>query len=137
MRDAGPLPMLSAYAVRLLTASMSRKSSFAASGIVSVCHVPPPSAVRRTVPFVPLAHTTRSLAALTPRSRAVTPLVCVSQRGVPESPPAGGGSPSGGRATAAHTAIPARNAFTRAILPYSPDADVEHHDDLDENYRLP
>src|SRR5688572_20683596 len=60
---------------------MSRKSSRPASGIVSVCHVCPPSIVLTTVPFAPLAQATDSLTALTPRSRAVVPLVCAAQRG--------------------------------------------------------
>jgi hypothetical protein len=43
-------------------------------GIVRFCHVRPPSTVRKIVPEAPLAQATRSLTALTPRSRAVTPL---------------------------------------------------------------
>src|SRR3982750_832220 len=80
MRDEGPGPMLRTDAVVALTASTSRKSSAAASGIVSFVHVVPPSSVRRTVPLAPLAQATRSLTALTPRRRAVTPLACASQR---------------------------------------------------------
>jgi hypothetical protein len=55
------------------TASMSRKSRRSGVGLGTVFHVPPPSALRRIVLPEPLAHTTRSLAALTPRNRAVTP----------------------------------------------------------------
>ena len=55
-------------------ASMSRKSSFSAPGTVKLDHVVPPSVVLRTVPLVPLAQTTRSLTALTPRSRAPLPV---------------------------------------------------------------
>jgi hypothetical protein len=58
---------------------MSRKSSPPASGTSSFVQVDPPSAVRSTVPFAPLAHATRSLDALTPRNRAFTPLTCGSQ----------------------------------------------------------
>jgi hypothetical protein len=37
--------------------------------------------VRSTVESAPLAHATRSLTALTPRRRTVTPLVCMVHRG--------------------------------------------------------
>src|SRR5215207_2801408 len=59
---------------------MSRKSS---SSLVtlSFCHVTPPSTVRNTVELAPHAHATRSLTALTPRNRAVTPLDCTVQCG--------------------------------------------------------
>jgi hypothetical protein len=81
MRDASPGPMLSTNAVRASMASMSRKSSCPESGIVRRCHVAPPSSVRSTVPFAPLAHATRSLTALIPRSRSVTPLTCGTHLG--------------------------------------------------------
>ena len=58
MREASPDPMLSTYATRSFTASMSRKSSFSAPGIESVCQVSPPSAVRMMVPVAPLAQAT-------------------------------------------------------------------------------
>src|SRR5688572_4140104 len=80
MRDAGPLPMLSTYAVCASIASMSRKSSVSVV-TVNFFQVAPPSLVRSTVAPDPLAHATRSLTALTPRKRAVTPLVCNVQRG--------------------------------------------------------
>src|ERR1051326_3383442 len=57
-------------------ASISRKSS-ASPVTVIFFQVAPPSLVRRTVLPEPLAHATRSFTAETPRSRAVTPLVCV------------------------------------------------------------
>src|SRR5262245_54202085 len=85
MREAAPGPMLSAYATRSPIASMSRKSSFSVPGIVDRCQLSPPFVVRIIVPFAPLAQTTRSLTALTPRSRAVTPLVCGVQVGVAAS----------------------------------------------------
>ena len=58
MRDLSPLPMLSTYAVFASNASMSRKSSAAASGGETFLHVAPPSVVRTTVPLFPLAHAT-------------------------------------------------------------------------------
>src|SRR4030095_7595042 len=61
-------------------ASTSRKSSLSVV-TVRVVQVAPPSVVRKTVEPDPLAHATRSLTALTPRSRAVTPLVCSVQIG--------------------------------------------------------
>src|ERR1051326_306764 len=80
MREAGPLPMLRTYAVCASTASTSRKSS-ASVVTLNLFHVAPPSVVRNTVPPEPLAHATRSLTALTPRKRAVTPLDCNFQLG--------------------------------------------------------
>jgi hypothetical protein len=68
--------MLRAYAVCSSIASISRKSSFSVDGIVRTCQVVPPSAVLRIVPLAPPAQATRSLTALTPRSRAVTLLFC-------------------------------------------------------------
>src|ERR1051326_6261649 len=59
---------------------MSRKSR-ASSVAVSFCHVVPPSTVRNTVAPAPLAQATRSLTALTPRSRTFIPLVCMVQFG--------------------------------------------------------
>src|ERR1051325_10399578 len=59
---------------------MSRKSSASAVTLIFF-HVAPPSSVRNTVLPEPLAHATRSLTALTPRKRAVTPLVCSVQCG--------------------------------------------------------
>src|ERR1700754_482667 len=59
---------------------MSRKSS-ASLVTFNFRHVAPPLVVRSTVDADPLAHATRSLTALTPRKRAVTPLVCTVQRG--------------------------------------------------------
>src|SRR3982751_6646793 len=57
--------------------STSRKSSFAASaGKAILVQVAPPSLVRSTVPPDPVANAIFSLAALTPRSVEVTPLVC-------------------------------------------------------------
>jgi hypothetical protein len=56
-------------------ASTSRKSSASASGTVRRRQVRPPSDVRSTVPFAPLAQAVEPLTALTPRSLAVTPLV--------------------------------------------------------------
>jgi hypothetical protein len=53
---------------------MSRKSSFSVPGIVSLFQVAPPSILRMMVPPAPLAQMMRSLTALTPRSRAVTPV---------------------------------------------------------------
>ena len=58
MRDSGPLPMLSTYAVRSSTASMSRKSSASVAGCGSRCQVAPPSIDRRMVLRDPLAQTT-------------------------------------------------------------------------------
>ena len=56
---------------------MSRKSSLRGVRDRSPCfQVSPPSVVRRTVPAVPLAQTTLSLTALTPRRRALTPVSC-------------------------------------------------------------
>src|SRR6188472_2274184 len=55
-------------------ASTSRKSRLVASGTVRFCQLVPPSVVRSTVPFAPLAHATVPFTALTPRRRAVTPL---------------------------------------------------------------
>ena len=99
--------MLSTYAVVSLTASMSRKSSRSASGIGSFCHEAPPSAVRSTVPPAPLAQATLSLTALTPRSRAVTPLACGVQRGA-----------TGAAATAPATATARQSKrFHAGILP--------------------
>src|SRR5688572_2147792 len=80
MRDAGPLPILKTNAVRASIASMSRKSSVSVV-TVNFFHVAPPSSVRSTVAPEPLAHATDSLTALTPRKRAVTPLVCNVQLG--------------------------------------------------------
>src|SRR6188768_2973806 len=60
---------------------MSRKSRRSAAGADTGCQVAPASSERRIVLFEPLAHTTRSLAALTPRSLAVTPLTWGVQRG--------------------------------------------------------
>src|SRR6266568_4566863 len=105
MRESGPAPMLSAYAVRSLTASTSRKSSACVPGIVSACHVAPPSAVRSTVPAAPLAQTTSLVTALTPRSLAVTPLVWSDQCGP-------GDAASQPAASAAATNV---NVFTRAF----------------------
>src|SRR5690242_2918806 len=85
MRDAGPLPMLRTYAVCASIASMSRKSS-ASFLTFNLLHVAPPSVVRNTVAPEPLAQATRSLTALTPRKRAVTPLVCNVQCGTKTSP---------------------------------------------------
>src|SRR5262245_32155869 len=102
--------MLSAYAVVSLTASTSRKSSVSESGTLSLCHVSPPSAVRTTVPFAPLAQTTLSLTALTPRSLAVTPLDCVVQVG----PCACVDSSAAASPSAAIV-----NVFTAGILPQS------------------
>src|ERR1043165_9747845 len=84
MRDAGPLPMLSTYAVCASIASTSRKSS-ASLVTFNLLHVAPPSVVRNTVALEPLAQATRSLTALTPRKRAVTPLVCNVQSGAKTS----------------------------------------------------
>src|SRR5438552_4799896 len=72
--------MLKTYAVRALIASTSRKST-ASVVTVNFCQVTPPSAVRNTVLPEPLAHATRSLTALTPRRRAITPLVWMVQCG--------------------------------------------------------
>ena len=55
-----------------LNASTSRKSSRSAPGTGRASQVAPPSVVRTTVPFAPLAHATRSETALTPRNRAAT-----------------------------------------------------------------
>src|SRR5689334_2269340 len=77
--------MLRTYAVCASIASMSRKSS-ASFVTFSLFHVAPPSVVRSTVAPEPLAHATLSLTALTPRKRAVTPLVCNVQRGIKTSP---------------------------------------------------
>src|SRR6476661_8711066 len=74
MRDVAPAPMLSTYAVRSSMASMSRKSTLSVV-TASFAHVAPPSAVRNTVAREPLAHATRSLTALTPRSDDMTPEV--------------------------------------------------------------
>ena len=71
--DAAPGPMLRRCAVRSSIASTSRKSSLS-DETVSSCQVRPPSAVRRIVLPLPLAHATVSLTALTPRSVAVPPL---------------------------------------------------------------
>src|SRR6185295_8943161 len=79
MRDAGPAPMLRMEATRSLNASTSRKSSASASGTAMRCQCCPPSVVRSTVPFAPLAHATCAETALTPRRRALTPLVCRCQ----------------------------------------------------------
>src|SRR4029079_8161366 len=46
----------------------------AAPGTGRGCQLAPPSTVRRTVPFAPLAHATLGDTALRPRRRAVTPL---------------------------------------------------------------
>src|ERR1700752_1427222 len=73
--------MLRMYAVSASIASTSRKSSVS-SVTLSFSHVAPPSVVRSTVDPDPLAQATCSFTALTPRNRAVTPLVCVVQRGV-------------------------------------------------------
>jgi hypothetical protein len=65
-------------------------------------------AVRSIVPFAPLAHTTRSLAALTPLSREVTPLVCGCHRGAELL--------TGAESTAAvPSAMTAEDVFTRAF----------------------
>src|SRR5262252_5472435 len=72
--------MLSTYATRSLKASTSRKSALCAAGMGRGCHVRPPSTVLRIVPPAPLAHATDDETALTPRSRAVTPLDCGSTR---------------------------------------------------------
>src|SRR4051794_25251868 len=77
--------MLSTYAERSLTASISRKSRASVPGIARRVHVAPPSALLTIVPPAPLAHTTRSLAALAPHSRASTPLVCGIHRGVADA----------------------------------------------------
>src|SRR5579864_3870376 len=58
---------------------MSLKSRLEAPETVHFRQLVPPSIVRRTVPCVPLAQTTLGLATLTPRSRAVVPLVCTVQ----------------------------------------------------------
>jgi hypothetical protein len=50
--------MLRTKAVRSSSASMSRKSSPSAFGIFSAFHEAPPSALRTTVPALPLAQTT-------------------------------------------------------------------------------
>jgi len=76
MRDAAPAPMLSTWATRSLIASTSRKSSVSAPGIGKSCQLRPPSTVRSTVPFPPLAQATSGDTALTPRKRLVTPLDC-------------------------------------------------------------
>src|SRR5688572_5860183 len=55
---------------------MSRKSSRSLVGLCSRFHVLPPSSLRRMVLPEPLAQTTRSLEALTPRRRAFTPDGC-------------------------------------------------------------
>src|ERR1043166_726187 len=59
---------------------MSRKSRLSPVTF-NFSHVLPPSIVRKTVLPEPLAHATRSLTALTPRSRALTLLVCGVQCG--------------------------------------------------------
>src|SRR5262249_44569027 len=109
MRDSGPEPMLSRYAVVSSTASTSRKSSVSASGTLSFRHVAPPSAVRRTVPLAPLAQTTLSPTALTPRRRAFTPLVC----GVHVGPCAGACMVASAVAPASAATV---NVFTAGIL---------------------
>src|SRR5215467_4103553 len=76
MRDFSPGPMLIRYALRSSNARMPRKSSDSAPGTLEACHVLPPSTVRSHVPPVPLAQTTRSFTALTPRRDAVVLLVC-------------------------------------------------------------
>src|SRR4029453_702520 len=81
MREVGPAPMLSRYAVVSLTASMSRKSRRSVVGLCSFVHVLPPFSLRRIVLPEPLAQTTRSLTALTPRNRAVTPDCWIVQEG--------------------------------------------------------
>ena len=112
MREAVPAPILSTYAVSASMASMSRKSRRSAPSTGTVCQRRPPSSVRRTVPAAPLAQATLALTALTPRSRAITPLRCDAQWGP-------GACQS---ATAASTA--AVNVFTGAILPQSPRSGV-------------
>src|SRR5690242_8894198 len=77
--------MLRTYAVCVSIASMSRKSS-ASLVTFNLFHVAPPSDVRSTVAAEPLAHATLSLTALTPRKRALTPLVCNVQCGTKSSP---------------------------------------------------
>src|ERR1043165_2650886 len=72
--------MLRMYAVCASIASISRKSSVSVVTL-SLRQVAPPSPVRSTVAPEPLAHATLSLTALTPRKRAVTPLVCNVQLG--------------------------------------------------------
>src|SRR2546429_1597858 len=76
MRDLSPGPALIRYTVRVSTARIPRKSSDSAPGTLAACHVTPPSTVRRYVPPVPLAQTTRSSTALTPRSDAAVLAVC-------------------------------------------------------------
>src|SRR4051794_14781695 len=53
---------------------MSRKSRSGAPGIDLACQVRPPSVVRSTVAWVPLAQTTRESTTQRPRSRALVPL---------------------------------------------------------------
>jgi len=64
-------PATIAYAVRWLTASISRRSNDPASGIERGSHEAPPSVERRTVPPVPEAQIAPSAATLKPRSEAV------------------------------------------------------------------
>src|SRR5271165_1017088 len=58
-RDRSPGPDDITIAVLASHAQTPRKSSFSAlGGIAQLCHMYPLSSVRRTVPFVPLAHAT-------------------------------------------------------------------------------
>ena len=61
-------------AVSASKASMSRNCKVAVPGGPTLCHVAPPSTVRRTVPPLPLAQTTDELTTDSPRSRALEPV---------------------------------------------------------------
>src|ERR1022692_3388055 len=76
MRDFSPEPILIRNTVRSSMARTARKPSDSAPGTFATSQVAPPSMVRRYVPLLPLAQTTRSFTALTPRNDAVVLLVC-------------------------------------------------------------
>src|SRR6185503_11256939 len=67
-------PALAITPAPSLCAWTERKSREVKPGTVSTNHVRPPSIDRATVPRAPLAHTTRSLTTLSPRSSASVPL---------------------------------------------------------------
>src|SRR4051812_26453447 len=81
MRDAGPGPAASRYAVSAPTACTSRNCSVESAPVMwPVVHVAPPSTERAHVARCPLAHTTLScsivVATLTAWSSAVVPPCC-------------------------------------------------------------